>query len=102
MGVSAKKCSNIDILEEEIANLVYGGKIQSPEPIIISNLRHIESVRGAQKLIAGAIDSLDNKLSLEFPSQNIKDALGVLDCLLGKSFSEDLLDKIFSEFCIGK
>lgn len=102
VGVSAEKSSNIDILEEEIANLVYGGKIQSPEPIIISNLRHIELVRGAQKLIAEAIDSLDNKLSLEFPGQDIKDTLGILDCLLGKSFSEDLLDKIFSEFCIGK
>ena len=69
---------------------------------MVSNLRHIEAVRRAQKLIAQALNSLDNKLSLEFVAQDIKDSLVNLDDILGRRFSEDLLDKIFSEFCIGK
>ncbi len=102
INISAKKLENIDLLESAITNLVYNGKIISSESIMVSNLRHIEAVRRAQKLIAQALNSLDNKLSLEFVAQDIKDSLGNLDDILGRRFSEDLLDKIFSEFCIGK
>lgn len=102
IDISAKKLKNINLLEDAIANLVYAGKITSPESVMVSNLRHIQTIRQAQKLIAQAINSLDNKLSLEFLAQDIKDVLGCLDDILGRRFSEDLLDKIFSEFCIGK
>ncbi len=102
INISAKKLKNIDLLESAIANLVYNGKISHSEPIMVSNLRHIEAIKRTQKLIAEALKSLDNRLSLEFVAQDIKDALGHLDDILGKRFSEDLLDKIFSDFCIGK
>jgi tRNA modification GTPase len=100
--ISAKRFKNMDILEEKIADLVYNGKIKSQESAIMSNLRQITVLRKAQKLIAEALNSLDNKLSLEFIAQDMKEALGHLDDILGKRFSEDLLDKIFNEFCIGK
>jgi tRNA modification GTPase len=100
--IAAKKSKNINLLEEAIADLVYKGKISGSEPVMVSNLRHVASIREAQKLIAEAANSLDNKLSLEFVAQDIRDALLSLDDLLGKRFCEDLLDKIFSEFCIGK
>jgi tRNA modification GTPase len=102
VSISAKKLINIDILEEAIANLVYKGKVHIAGSILVSNLRHIQEIKKTQKLIAEAIDSLDNKLSSEFIAQNIKDAVGRLDDILGKRFSEELLDRIFSEFCIGK
>jgi len=100
--ICAKKVQNINLLEDTLANLVYNGKVKSTESILVSNLRHIEALCGAQKLIAQAINSLDNKLSPEFIAQDIKEALGHFDDILGKGFSEDLLDEIFSEFCIGK
>lgn len=100
--ISAKKMRNIDLLEEAIASLVYKGETKASESVIVSNLRHIELVRKAQKYIAETLDSLDNKLPLEFIAQGIKDAMSSLDILLGVSFTEDLLDKIFSKFCIGK
>lgn len=103
VDISAKKIKNINLLEDKIVTLVYNGRVSSfPEPLLVSNLRHIEAIKGAQKLIAGAVNSMDNKLSLEFISQDLKDALCYLDEVLGKGFSGDLLDKIFSEFCIGK
>jgi tRNA modification GTPase len=100
--VSAKKLKNINLLEDKIANLVYNGRLSSRESILVSNLRHIETIKKVQKFIAGALGSLENKISLEFIAQDIKDALLYLDEILGKQFSEGLLDKIFSEFCIGK
>jgi tRNA modification GTPase len=69
---------------------------------MVSKLRHIEALKKVEKFIAQALNSLDNKLSLEFIAQDIQDALTYLDSILGKDFSQDLLDKIFSEFCIGK
>jgi len=101
--ISAKKMKNIDLLEEAIADLVYKGKVTSPEPVLVSNLRHIEAIRRAQKLIAEAANPVDNgALPVELIAQDVKDALGCLDDVLGRRFSEELLDKIFSEFCIGK
>ncbi|MCX5704044.1 MAG: GTP-binding protein, partial [Candidatus Omnitrophica bacterium] len=102
IDISAKKLRNINLLEDALVNLVYEGRVVNPESIMVSNLRHIEATRHAQKLIAGSINSLDNRLSLEFIAEDIKGALGDLDSILGRSFSEDLLDKIFGEFCIGK
>jgi len=102
IDISAKRMKNINLLEDRIAHLVYKGKVSSSEALLVSNLRHIKALKEAEKLIAEALNSLDNKLSLEFIAQDLKDALGYLDDLLGLRFGEDLLDKIFSEFCIGK
>jgi tRNA modification GTPase len=100
--ISAKKIKNIAVLEEEIANLVYKGKVCPSEAVLVSNRRHIELVKKVQKDVAEAVNSLDNKLSLEFITQGIKDALAGLDRAQGRSYSDDLLERIFSEFCIGK
>jgi len=100
--ISAKKLRNIFLLEEGISRLIYKGKLPCNDSVFISNLRHIQDLKKTEKFIAEARESLDNALSIEFVAQNIKDALGYLDDVLGKRFSQDLLDKIFSEFCIGK
>ncbi|MFH0912668.1 MAG: tRNA uridine-5-carboxymethylaminomethyl(34) synthesis GTPase MnmE [Candidatus Omnitrophota bacterium] len=100
--ISAKKLKNIGLLESTIANLVYNGGLVNPESILVSNLRHIEALKKIEKFIAEAANSLDNKLSLEFIAQDIRDALKYLDDISGKTFSQDLLDKIFGDFCIGK
>jgi tRNA modification GTPase len=102
VDISAKKSTNIAMLEKAIADLIYRGGILNPESIMVSNLRHIQLVRKAQKNIAQAGESLDNELPFEFVAQDLREALGFLDEVLGKRFSADLLDKIFSEFCIGK
>ena len=100
--ICAKKMHNIDLLEDAISGLVYEGKVSSPQSVLVTNLRHLESLRQAENLIAHALDSLDNSLSIEFISQDIKEALSFLDDIMGRRFNEDMLDKIFSEFCIGK
>ena len=68
----------------------------------MSNLRHLTGLKKVKKLIAAAAKSLDNKLYPELVAQDIKDALEQIDEILGRRFSETLLDKIFSQFCIGK
>lgn len=102
VSISARKNKNIDLLEEAIASLVAKGRVLEPEAGFVAKARHIEKLKRLQKFIAQALNSLDNNLSLEFVCQDLKDGLMCLDEMLGKRFSEDLLDRIFSEFCIGK
>jgi tRNA modification GTPase len=102
VSISAKKNKNIALLEDALVNLICKGKVVSAEAAFVANLRHIEKLKYLEKFIAQAINSLDNNLSLEFIAQDIKEALGCLDEIVGKRFSEDLLDRIFGEFCIGK
>jgi tRNA modification GTPase len=92
----------INLLEEAIVSSVACGKLKLSDAAVTGNIRHIEAMKGAQKLVAEALASLDNRLSAEFIAQDIKDALRFLDAIVGAVFSEDLLDKIFCSFCIGK
>jgi len=100
--ISARGSKNIDTLEDAIERMVYKGQVRSAESAVISNLRHIQELKKTEKFIAEAIDCGDNRLSAEFLAQDMKDAVGCLDDILGKRFTEDLLNKIFSKFCIGK
>jgi tRNA modification GTPase len=102
IDISAKKLININLLENAIADLVYAGDILCPESLMVASLRYLKMLQKAKINIAQALNSLDNNLPPEFIAQDLKEALGYLDEILGKKFSEDLLDKIFSEFCIGK
>lgn len=101
VAISAKKMKNIGALEDEIVEAACGARI-SPYPQMICNLRHLEALKAGQKLIAEALNSLDNNLSCEFIAEDLRGGLLELDRILGKDFSEDLLDSIFSKFCIGK
>jgi len=100
--ISAKRNKGIDILESSIADFVYRGRSLSREHAIVSNMRHIALLKEAGKFIENAIKALDRGLEPEFIAQDIKDSLNSLDDILGKRFSDKLLDNIFNEFCIGK
>ncbi len=102
VSLCAKKAKNINLLEDALYDFVYQGKLPSPEFILVSNLRHIRALQDAQKLLGEARVILADKLPIEFIAQNLKDACVYLDKILGKNFSGDLLDRIFTDFCIGK
>ena len=98
----ARSAKNINLLEDALYDFVYQKRLPSPEFMLVSNLRHIHALRNAQRLVSEAKVILGGKLPIEFIAQNLKDAGVYLDSILGKSFSDDLLDRIFTDFCIGK
>ncbi len=102
VSISAKKMKNINLIEGAVAESVFGGRAVCCESAWLSNRRHIEKMRQAQKFIEEALNSLDNRMPCECIAQDLKYAAGCMDAILGADFSHDLLDKIFSEFCIGK
>lgn len=98
----AKKSKNINFLEDAIAEFVYQGKLSTPEFTLVSNLRHIQALKAAKKSIEQTQITLAGKLPLELIAQGLKDACVDLDRILGRSFPEELINRIFTDFCIGK
>ncbi len=89
-------------LEDAIADLVLGGKVVHSESVLVTSTRHQEALRRAAEHLRASIQSLEQELPLDFVSIDLRAAYNALGEMTGETASEDLLDKIFSEFCIGK
>ena len=89
-------------LEEHIANLVLAGKTLQSESALITSARHQESLRRASEHIRASLIPLRDGLPLDFVSIDLRAAYDALGEVTGETASEDLLERIFSEFCIGK
>ena len=100
--VSASKEQGLEELEEAIVKSVWQGESMDPQGILVSNLRHIQAFKQAVVELEAAGGLMDDGLSLEFISEHVKAAINQLDAVLGRNIDEDLLESIFSEFCIGK
>jgi len=100
--VSALESQSIQELEAKIVDLICKEKNLDTQGILISNIRHIKALEEAQKNLQGACRLMNENTSLEFISEELKSAVNQLDAITGRNIDEDLLDRIFSEFCIGK
>ncbi len=89
-------------LEETVANLVLAGKTLHSESALVTSARHQEALRLAAEHLRASLVPLDRGLPLDFVSIDLRAAYDVLGEITGETASDDLLDKIFSEFCIGK
>ncbi len=94
--------AGITELEEQIANLVLAGKTVQGESALITSARHQESLRRASESIRASLLPLREGLPLDFVSIDLRAAYDALGEVTGETASEDLLERIFSEFCIGK
>lgn len=100
--VSALKGKGIDKLEGAIVESVWHGNNMDAHGLMVSNLRHIQSLKGCAASLEKGIQILKNGQSLEFASEEIKIAVNALDGITGRNIDADLLENIFSQFCIGK
>lgn len=101
--VSALKGDGIDDLKDAIYSLcIIAGKASDAEDIIITNLRHRQSIDRALKSLKDAEDALKRNEPLEVVALFLRESLDSLGEIIGAVTTEDILNKIFSEFCIGK
>jgi len=100
--VSAFEPASIQELEVKIVSLIQKDKNIDTHGLLISNIRHIKALEEAQKNLQAACRLMNENTSLEFISEELKSAVNQLDAITGRNIDEDLLDRIFSEFCIGK
>ena len=89
-------------LEETIADLVLAGKMLHSSSVLVTSARHQEALRRAVEHLRAALLPLEQGLPLDFVSIDLRVAYDILGEITGETASDDLLDRIFSEFCIGK
>jgi tRNA modification GTPase len=100
--VSAVEKTAIAGLESAIVDGVWEGGDFDTHGILITNIRHTGALKSAQTSLAGTLEIVDQGISWEFASEEIKMAVNHLDGITGRNIDADLLDRIFSQFCIGK
>lgn len=101
INISAKTGKGIDDLKTEIKNLFFNGEINS-ESLIISNTRHKQALYRSLENCDIALNRINANEYLDLISIYITAAMKALGEITGDELEEDLLNKIFSEFCVGK
>jgi tRNA modification GTPase len=99
---SARTGSGLPELEETILRVALAGNTIQSEGALVTSARHRESLRRAAEHIEASLLPLHQGLPLEFVSIDLRAAYDALGEVTGETASEDLLERIFSEFCIGK
>lgn len=102
LRMSAKTGEGLRELEEALAGLAVERITGTSESPVMANLRQLEAVQNAMHSMKEAKDALGRGVLPDLVAIDIHEALFWLDQITGRSASEDLMDKIFSEFCIGK
>lgn len=101
-GISAKTGKGIDQLFGKLKERAIGTHSYSEKSAVVSNLRHFNSLKKARFHLEGAKKSIDGKLTGEFIAVDLRNAESSLGEIIGKVTSDDILNNIFSKFCIGK
>ncbi|MGA8657993.1 MAG: tRNA uridine-5-carboxymethylaminomethyl(34) synthesis GTPase MnmE, partial [Chthoniobacterales bacterium] len=99
---SCKLRTGIEELNQAIWNEVMGGSMAFQDLSIAISARHQACVREAKTMLLAGKDSLERGVSPEFISIELRSALDAIGEVVGKVDTEELLGRIFSEFCIGK
>lgn len=100
--ISTKTGEGFDELEDRIELLFNTKNLDVENEIIITNIRHRDLISKAVKGLNSAINSIESGIPIDMISIDIKDAIKTLGEMLGESVSEDVLNKIFEKFCVGK
>lgn len=99
---SVKEEKGIELLEEAIATLFFSGRVQQEDLTYVSNARHIHLLRQAEQSIGDAITGIKSLMPIDMVQIDIKRTWELLGEVIGDSVGEDLIDQIFSQFCLGK
>ncbi|MCS6991111.1 MAG: tRNA uridine-5-carboxymethylaminomethyl(34) synthesis GTPase MnmE [Chitinophagales bacterium] len=99
--VSAQRGTGLEELKSELVRLVRSGSV-SGEQIVVTNVRHIAALQRAAAALQQVQEGLKENRTKELIAADLRQALHALGEILGKVTSEDMLDYIFSHFCIGK
>lgn len=100
--LSARTGENLDGLRRQIARALVPRSLEARECVVITKLRHQQALEGASKALKAARKSVLDHLAPEFLAADLRGSLDFLGEITGRVTTEDILDQIFSEFCIGK
>jgi tRNA modification GTPase len=100
--ISLKEEKGMEQLEEAIVDLLFQGKVKVMEGTYVSNARHIHLLESAKASMLEVIAGIDAGIPLDMVEIDLKNAWQFLGEVIGEAVAEDLIDQIFSQFCLGK
>ena len=100
--ISAKNGNGIEELYNEIENMFQIKNLETDGEIIITNIRHKNQIEYAINNIDEAMNAVKSNLPIDIISISIKQTLEDLGKITGENVSEDIINEIFSKFCLGK
>ncbi len=101
LEISAKEKQHINELKQLIYETAIQGRLTGEETVI-TNIRHLQALQKTREALERVLDGMENPVTSDFLAMDIKQALYYLGEITGAVTTDDLLENIFSKFCIGK
>ena len=102
IGISAKNRQGIQTLEETLKNMFFEGNLSFNDEIYITNVRQKAALQDAKEALLQVLESIRNGMPEDFYSIDLMAAYEALGSITGETIGEDLVNEIFSKFCMGK
>ena len=92
----------VNEIESYLEQMVYGGKVSQKDSVLVNNVRHVELLEKSLKALHDASNMVSSSEALEFVEVDINQAYTLLGEIIGETVSDDVLNEVFSRFCLGK
>lgn len=102
INMSIKEEKGIEELKNKIHRMFYEGKIDFNREIYIRSIRQEEELRGANSALEKTLDSFDNDMPEDFITIDLMEAYRCLGRVIGEEIEDDVVNRVFSKFCMGK
>lgn len=102
LRLSVMENESVKKIENLIIDLFFDGELQISSDSILSNIRHINALKEAKKALLEVNESLKGKVFLDLIEVDLENVISHISEITGTITTEDILDRVFSDFCIGK
>ena len=102
LRLSVMENESVKKIENLIIDLFFDGELQISSDSILSNIRHINALKEAKKALLEVNESLKEKVFLDLIEVELENVISHISEITGTITTEDILDRVFSDFCIGK
>lgn len=99
---AAPSNEGIEKLEDAIAEAVLSGNVSHSDSVVVSNIRHRLALEDTRNSLSAALRTANSNMPLDLATVDLKIAVESLGSITGETVTEDVIERIFSEFCIGK
>ena len=100
--ISVKENKGFEQLKEQLKELFFGGSIISADDGILGNVRHKNALYQAKEAMKRALVTITTKMPEDFISMDLQDANRALGEITGDTVDEEIINRIFTKFCLGK
>ena len=102
LDTSMETGQGVEELKDIIEKMVYKGNLKQDNSLIVTNARHLNLLRDASAFLEDSLKSIESNQPLEFIEIDVKNTYDDLGAILGEEVGDDILNEVFSRFCLGK